>query len=81
MFSLQGFLLLKALTTLDGQYKHVTGTAYNSVNDTSTKIAHQSTQLPTAQNDNIFTHVLKTKFKNSIFLALILTQNTFLHIL
>lgn len=42
-------LLLKALTTLYGQFKHVTGTAYNSVNDTSTEIAHEGTQLPTAQ--------------------------------
>lgn len=66
-------LLLKALTTLHGQYKHVTGTAYNSANDTSTKIAHKGTQLPNAQDDNIFIHVLKTKFKNNGFLALILT--------
>lgn len=34
------------------------------------------------KNDNIFVHVLKTKFKNNIFfLALTLTQNTFLNIL
>lgn len=65
-------LLLKALTTLHGQHKRVTGTAYNSVNDTSTKTAHKGTQLPNAQGDNIFVHVLKTKFKNNgVFLALI----------